>query len=36
MTVTGVLKINLAGANNLVPKTCLRPCIIIVYNYSGS
>ena len=37
---TGVLKISLAGANNLVPTTGLTPCIIIlpVYtcNYSGA
>ena len=36
----GVLKINLAGANNLVPTTGLTPCIIIVHvytcNYSGA
>ena len=36
----GVLKISLAGANNLVPMTGLTPCIIIVHvytcNYSGA
>ena len=37
---TGVLKISLAGANNLVPTTGLTPCIIIIHvytcNYSGA
>ena len=37
---SGVLKISLAGANNLVPTTGLTPCIIIVHvytcNYSGA
>ena len=37
---TGVSKISLAGANNLVPMTGLMPCIIIVHvytcNYSGA
>ena len=37
---TGVLKISLAGANNLVPTTGLTPCIIILHvytcNYSGA
>ena len=37
---TGVLKISLAGANNLVPTTSLTPCIIIIHvyacNYSGA
>ena len=36
----GVLKISLAGANNLVPTTGLKPCIIIIHvytcNYSGA
>ena len=36
----GVLKISLAGANNLVPTTSLTPCIIIIHvytcNYSGA
>ena len=39
-THTGVLKISLAGANNLVPTTSLTPCIIIIHvytcNYSGA
>ena len=39
-TCTGVLKISLAGANNLVPTTSLTPCIIIIHvytcNYSGA
>ena len=39
-SLTGVLKISLAGANNLVPTTGLTPCIIIVHvytcNYSGT
>ena len=30
--ISGVLEISLAGTNNLVPKTGLTPCIIIVYN----
>ena len=30
----GVLKISLAGANNLVPTTGLTPCIIIVHVYT--
>ena len=37
---SGVLKISLAGANNLVPTTSLTPCIIIIHvyacNYSGA
>ena len=37
---TGVLKISLAGANNLVPTTGLTLCIIILHvytcNYSGA
>ena len=37
---TGVLKISLAGANNLVPTISLTPCIIIIHvytcNYSGA
>ena len=39
-TSPGVLKISLAGANNLVPTTSLTPCIIIIHvytcNYSGA
>ena len=35
-----MLKISLAGANNLVPTTSLTPCIIIIHvytcNYSGA
>ena len=38
--MSGVLKISLAGANNLVPTTGLTPCIIILHvytcNYSGA
>ena len=38
--LAGVLKISLAGANNLVPTTSLTPCIIIIHvytcNYSGA
>ena len=30
---SGVLKFNLAGANNSVPMTCLTPCIVIVHVY---
>ena len=40
VSVTGVLKISLAGANNLVPTTSLTPCIFIIHvytcNYSGA
>ena len=40
VTLTGVLKISLAGANNSVPTTGLTPCINIVHvhtcNYSGA
>ena len=39
-TISGVLKISLAGANNSVPTTGLTPCIIIIHvytcNYSGT
>ena len=31
---TGVLKISLAGANNLVPTTGLTPCIIIIHVFA--
>ena len=31
--ISGVLKISLAGANNLVPTTSLTPCIIIIHVY---
>ena len=34
--LAGVLKISLAGANNLVPTTGLTPCIIIVHVYTCS
>ena len=38
--ISGVLKISLAGANNLVPTTGLTPCVIIIHvytcNYSGA
>ena len=40
VAISGVLKISLAGANNLVPTTGLTPCIIIIHvytcNYSGA